>query len=278
MSDTEASPEADARTTHDRLLDAALESFGTKGYDATSLDQLANELGVRKQTILYYHPSKVALLDAVIDRSATELTDALEDAAARSGGGFDRIEAIVRSVFRLAVRRPELLGLLREVTRLGPPASNRILDVFEPMIDAWAKKLPADVDFRRVPVAFRDEPFVAHQRIYYALEEMGLVDAMHRKVFAAIHVDHQRLDNPTEISAFMAKNGVDAAKFMGFYNSFSVQTKARQAAQLAQAYKIDGVPSLGIAGKYFTSGTLAGSPQASLAVTDYLIQRVRAKT
>jgi thiol:disulfide interchange protein DsbA len=76
----------------------------------------------------------------------------------------------------------------------------------------------------------------------------------------------------------MAKNGVDAAKFMGFYNSFSVQTKARQAAQLAQAYKIDGVPSLGIAGKYFTSGTLAGSPQASLAVTDYLIQRVRAKT
>jgi len=150
-------------------------------------------------------------------------------------------------------------------------------NVFEPMIDAWAKKLPADVDFRRVPVAFRDEPFVAHQRIYYALEEMGLVDAMHRKVFAAIHVDHQRLDNPTEISAFMAKNGVDAAKFMGFYNSFSVQTKARQAAQLAQAYKIDGVPSLGIAGKYFTSGTLAGSPQASLAVTDYLIQRVRAK-
>lgn len=146
MSDTEARPEADARTTHDRLLDAALESFGTKGYDATSLDQLANELGVRKQTILYYHPSKVALLDAVIDRSATELTDALEDAAARSGGGFDRIEAIVRSVFRLAVRRPELLGLLREVTRLGPPASNRILDVFEPMIERATGFLASEMD------------------------------------------------------------------------------------------------------------------------------------
>ena len=121
-------------STHDRLLDAAVDSFGTKGYDATSLDQLAGELGVRKQTILYYHPSKAALLDAVIDRAAEELAEALEEAAATSGGGFDRIEAIVRSVFRLAVRRPELLGLLREVTRLGPPATNRIMDIFEPMI------------------------------------------------------------------------------------------------------------------------------------------------
>ncbi len=151
-------------------------------------------------------------------------------------------------------------------------------NAFEPTLEAWVKKLPADVSFKRVPVAFRDEPFVAHQRIYYALEEMGLVDAMHRKVFAAIHVDHQRLDNPAEISAFMAKNGVDAAKFMSFYNGFSVQTKARQAAQLAQAYKLDGVPSIGIAGKYFTSATLAGSPQQSLAVADYLIQQSRAKT
>lgn len=148
---------------------------------------------------------------------------------------------------------------------------------FEPMVEAWAKKLPADVDFRRVPVAFRDEPFVAHQRIYYALEEMGLVDAMHGKVFAAIHVDHQRLDNPTEIAAFMKKNGVDATKFMSYYNGFSVQTKARQATQLSQAYKIDGVPSIGIAGKYLTSASLTGSPQRSLAVTDYLIQRSRTK-
>ena len=150
-------------------------------------------------------------------------------------------------------------------------------NAFEPMLEAWAKKLPADVAFRRVPVAFRDEPFVAHQRIYYALEEMGLLEAMHAKVFAAIHVDHQRLDNPTEIAAFMKKNGVDPTKFMSFYNGFSVQTRARQAAQLAQAYKIDGVPSIAVAGKYFTSATLSGSPQRSLAVADYLIQQARAK-
>ncbi len=151
-------------------------------------------------------------------------------------------------------------------------------NAFEPMLAAWAKKLPADVAFRREHVAFREEPFVAQQRIYYALDEMGLVDSIHAKVFAAIHVDHQRMDNPTEIAAFMKKNGVDPVKFMSFYNSFSVQTRARQAVQLSQAYKIDGVPSIGIAGRYMTSPSKAGSLQRSLAIADYLIQRTRAKT
>jgi len=148
-------------------------------------------------------------------------------------------------------------------------------NTFEPMLEAWAKKLPDYVNFRRVPVAFRDEPYVAHQRIYYALEEMKLVETMHRKVFVAIHVDHQRLDKPADIAAFMTKNGVDGAKFLESYNGFSVQTKARQASQLAQAYKLDGVPAMGVQGKFFTSATLTGSHERTLAVVDYLIQRER---
>ena len=150
-------------------------------------------------------------------------------------------------------------------------------NAFEPALDAWSKKVPADVSFRRVPVAFREEPFVAHQRIYYALEEMKLTDAMHKRVFAAIHVDHQRLDKSADIAAFMTKNGVDGTKCLEYYNGFSVQTKARQAAQLAQAYKLDGVPAIGIQGKFVTSATLAGSHERALAVTDYLIQQVRSK-
>jgi thiol:disulfide interchange protein DsbA len=150
-------------------------------------------------------------------------------------------------------------------------------NVFEPMLDAWAKKLPPDVSLRRVPVAFREEPYVAHQRIYFALDEMKLTETMHRRVFAAIQVDHMRLDKPAEIAAFMTKNGVDGNKFLEYYNGFSVQTKARQAAQLAQAYKLDGVPALGIQGRYFTSASLAGSHERALAVADYLIQQVRSK-
>ena len=119
--------------------------------------------------------------------------------------------------------------------------------------------------FRRVPVAFRDEPFGAHQRIYYALEALGKVDAMHRKVFYAIHVERQRLDKAPDIAAFMAKNGIDSAKFLDLFNSFSVQTKARQAKQLSESYRIDGVPALGIQGRFYTSGSLAGSNDKALA-------------
>ena len=146
---------------------------------------------------------------------------------------------------------------------------------FEPMLDAWAKKLPPDVVFRRVPVAFRDEPFGSHQRIFYALEAMGQVDALHRKVFYAIHNDRARLDKPADISAFMAKNGLDGAKFLDVFNSFSVQTKARQAKQLSESYKIDGVPALGIQGRFYTSGSLAGSNEQALAVTEALVQQIR---
>ena len=181
-----------------------------------------------------------------------------------------------KDYLRLSTPLPAAPGGKIEVVEFfwyGCPHCN----AFEPMLDAWTKKLPADVSFRRVPVAFREEPYVAHQRIFYALEEMKLTETMHRRVFAAIHVDHMRLDKPADIAAFMTKNGVDGAKFLEYYNGFSVQTKARQAAQLAQAYKLDGVPAIGIQGRYFTSASMAGSHERALAVTDYLIQQVRAK-
>jgi thiol:disulfide interchange protein DsbA len=147
--------------------------------------------------------------------------------------------------------------------------------IFEPTLAAWQKKLPADVSFRRAPVVFREEPFTTHQKLYYSLEAMDLVDAMQRKVFHAIQVDQAKLDKLPDILTFMAKNGVDTAKFTDAFNSFSVQTKARQAKQLAEAYRIDGVPTLGIHGRYYTSPSLAGSPEKALNVADYLIQRSR---
>jgi protein dithiol oxidoreductase (disulfide-forming) len=146
---------------------------------------------------------------------------------------------------------------------------------FEPALEVWARNLPADVVFRRVPVAFSAEPFVAHQRIFYALDTLGLVGTMHRKVFYAIHVERLRLDKPADIAAFMAKNGVDAAQFTEAYNSFTTQTRLRQANQLVEGYKIDGVPAIGVQGRYYTSGTLAGNNERALDVTDWLLQRLR---
>lgn len=109
---------------------------------------------------------------------------------------------------------------------------------FEPSIDAWSKKLPADVSFRRVPVAF-SAPQEPYAKIYLALEALGQLEAVHRKVFAAIHVQRQRLEKDAEITAFMTANGVDAAKFMDTYKGLTVASKFKQARQLADAYKID---------------------------------------
>ncbi len=145
---------------------------------------------------------------------------------------------------------------------------------FEPALDAWQKKLPDDVAFRRVPVAFR-EPFVIHQRLFYALEALGKVEELHRKAFQAIHVERQRLEKDEEVVAFAVKNGLDKAQFSEVFNSFAVRTKAKQASRLAEAYKIDGVPALGIHGRYFTSGSLAGSPERALLVANSLIERSR---
>ncbi|MHB1930112.1 MAG: TetR/AcrR family transcriptional regulator [Acidimicrobiales bacterium] len=121
--------------TADRILDAALHAFGTAGYEATSLDALAAELGIRKQTILYHYPSKEQLLDAVIDEAGAELMAAVDTGLDGVGPGWDRVEAVVRSVFRLAGRRPELPGLLREVSRLGAPAATRLRERLEPFVE-----------------------------------------------------------------------------------------------------------------------------------------------
>ena len=137
---------SEAPSTADRILDAALASFAARGYEATSLDGLAAGLDITKQTILYWFPSKEVLLEAVIDRSAVELSAALEEALVRAGSGWARVEAVVRSVFRLAARRPELLGLVREMGRMGTPAATRFLTAVAPLVDRATEFLEAEMD------------------------------------------------------------------------------------------------------------------------------------
>jgi len=154
-------------------------------------------------------------------------------------------------------------------------------NALEPALDAWARRLPDDVAFRRVPVWFRDEPFGPQQRLFYSLEALGLVPTLHRKVFQAIHGDHTRLRTAEDMAAFALKNGADPIAFMTTYNSFGVQTKAQQARQTAAAYKIDAVPAMGVQGRYYTNGNLAntGAPPGPidrlLGVVDALIGKVR---
>lgn len=147
-------------------------------------------------------------------------------------------------------------------------------NAFEPQLEAWQKSLPADVVLRRVPVAFRDD-FVPQQRLFYTLEAMGKLDQLHRKVFHAIHVDKQPTAKEDQILAWAEKNGLDRAKFQETYNSFSVSNKARRATQLQDAFKVEGVPALGIAGRWYTDGSMAGGMPQALRVTEYLVAEAR---
>lgn len=129
--------------TRERILDAALSSFGTIGYDGTSLDDLANGLGIRKQTILYHFVSKRGLLGAVVDRSAADLNAALLEVLDGEATDWERVEALVRSVFRVALEQPRLMGLLREVSRPGSPAAPRLKGAMGPLMDraqAWMER------------------------------------------------------------------------------------------------------------------------------------------
>lgn len=118
-----------------RALEVALASFADRGVAGTSLDDLARRLGVTKQAILYHFKSKDGLIEAVVEQAAAELYRELAAALSVAEPGWDRIEASVRSVFALAVRRPELLGLLREVSRLGSPHSDALAAQLAPLVD-----------------------------------------------------------------------------------------------------------------------------------------------
>jgi protein dithiol oxidoreductase (disulfide-forming) len=186
-----------------------------------------------------------------------------QGAAPTEGAQFTRVEPPVPP---LAPGKIEVL----EFFSYACPHCN----AFEPSIEAWAKNLPADVAFRRVPVPFISN-FENFMRTYYALETMGQVGAMQRKVFTAIHVERVHLDKPADIAALMTKNGIDGAKFLDVFNSFSVATSVTRAKKLVAAYKLDGVPALAVQGRYVTSPGQAGGHEQALAVVDYLVQRAR---
>lgn len=142
--------EQDTRSTRERILDASLAAFAQRGVEATSLDSLAAVIGIRKQTILYWFPSKEVLLLGVIDHAVADLGARLS-AAARTAGSdrHRRLVAVVDATFRLGSTNPELLAVVREVARVGPPASAHLADAIAPLVDAAAAALlgvhaPAD--------------------------------------------------------------------------------------------------------------------------------------
>ena len=145
---------------------------------------------------------------------------------------------------------------------------------FEATMETWAKQLPPDVYFHYMPVSFVSGGSWV-PKVFFALEEMGQREAMHRKIFAALHVQRTRLNTEADITAFLTANGVDGGKFSDAYKSFSVNTKLTRSQQLTSAYKVDSVPMICVQGRYTTSPALTGTNERTVPVMDYLIQRSR---
>ena len=148
---------------------------------------------------------------------------------------------------------------------------------FEPKVNAWAKKIPGDVVFTKVPVAFQSQRvnFQGHQRLYYTLEAMGKLDVAHSKVFEAMHKDKKQLANDAQIFDFAESIGLKREEFANVFKSFGVNAKCAQAKAMFESYGADSVPTLGVDGKFFTSASVAGSEDNALRVVDSLIQRQR---
>ncbi|HWK75586.1 MAG TPA: thiol:disulfide interchange protein DsbA/DsbL [Povalibacter sp.] len=142
---------------------------------------------------------------------------------------------------------------------------------FNPLVSNWAAKLPKNVVFIRVPVAFGRAEWGALARTYYTLQATGDLERLDNALFDAIHKERKPLFNEENLAQWAADNGVDRAKFTAAYNSFSVTTKAKHAEQMSRSYKVDGVPKLVIDGKYVPLGNTF---QAMLANAEQVLDDV----
>lgn len=140
-------------------------------------------------------------------------------------------------------------------------------NAFEPTFSAWTKHAPKEVVVRRIPVHFLPN-FEVFQRMYFALEAMNLVDKLHAGVFNAVHGEHRVFKDTATAADWVATQGVDRAKFLEQFNSFSAATKTARATQLTNTYKIDGVPAFGVAGRFLVEGTAKGLQIVEALVAD----------
>jgi protein dithiol oxidoreductase (disulfide-forming) len=178
----------------------------------------------------------------------------------------------------------------QEYTLMNPPQSTEgggkveVIEFFsyacghcyklDPFLASWAKKLPADVSFKRVP-GVGSQAWTQLGLLFYSLEAMGKLDALHEKAFDAMHKEGANLANQKVRDLWLSKNGIDPAQYAAVEKSFSVQSKLSRANQLMGSYKVDGVPMLVVNGKYITSTSHVGTPEKVVPVLEQLVAMAR---
>lgn len=196
--------------------------------------------------------------------------------------------ALTHAAVAQAQRRPPDAGIdYKVLERPQPTESGSKLEIaeffwygcphcfaFEPSLGPWIKKLAPDVSFRRVPALF-GPAWVQHAKLYYALESLGEVDRLHRICFETIHLERQPLAQDAEMIDWAGKNGVDRGRFGAALAAAANVDRFNRVQQLINGYGVDGVPAMGVNGRFLTSPSMVGSQDRCLSVIDALIDQER---
>ena len=142
----------------------------------------------------------------------------------------------------------------------------------EPYLEHWSKKKPENVEFRRVP-AVLGKNWIPHAKAFYTAKELGIVDEIHGPLFRALHEQKRKVYDEESLREFFAEHGVDEDEFTRIYNSDKVQEQLKQAFMVGKNYKITGVPTVVVDGKYLTGSAMAGSNQNLITVINRLIEK-----
>ena len=173
---------------------------------------------------------------------------------------------------------------LKAVQQVEVPGKIEVIEFFwygcphcyslEPALEPWAKKLPPDVNFRRIPAVLSDA-WAVHARMFYAFEALGVLDTVHKPFFEALHKDRLNVASEPAMNEWLKKNHIDRKIFDAAVKSFGVQAKVKRAAQLSAAFQLDGVPMLAVQGKFTISAEQGGTQNGMLTTTDQVIDLAR---
>lgn len=177
--------------------------------------------------------------------------------------------------YRLIAPQPVETGDRIEVVEFfwyGCPHCNN----FQPSLEAWIRRKPADVVLRRVPAVFRDS-WAPHARIYYTLEQLGEVERLHQKVYFGYHVEELSMSKPDVMERWAAANGIDRERWRKSYSSPEVDAKVENAKRLTESYSLQGTPSVVVDGRYLTSSSMTSSFPEMISILEELIGIARGK-
>ena len=146
---------------------------------------------------------------------------------------------------------------------------------FHPLIKHWRQSVPEDVDFRAVPAIWGNEQLRGLARLYYTALRTETLELIEESIFAAVQDERRPIFNEAGLRDWIKRFDIDETAFFETYNSFAMQTLVQRADQVARAYRIQGVPTMAVGGRYITSASITGSHERTLQVVDQLIERVR---